>query len=61
MKKVLLLCLLPGDLLHLETPDVILFLLLDERSKTYSFNLEGLPLLLFPLIDQVMQLLKSDK
>ena len=58
VKKVLLLRLLPGDLLHLEAPDVVLFLLLDERSKTDSFNLKGFPLLLFPLVDQVVQLLK---
>ena len=57
MKKIFLLRLFPGNLLHLQSPQVFLLLLLDEGGEADAADPEVSGVILLPLLDQLVKLL----
>ena len=57
MKKIFLLRLFPGNLLHLQSPQVFLLLLLDEGGEADAADPEVCAVILLPLLDQLVKLL----
>ena len=57
MKKIFLLRLFPGNLLHFQSPQMFLLLLLDEGGEADAADSEVSAVVLLPLLDELVKLL----